>query len=245
MKNIKRTILIQTLGSEQAQKAVALAIMLKNISGNSSVFYRFTINKMHIATRLSATALKKYIAILKQMGLVEVKQRKGKQMLIVKKMVSSCSHRNFNLPDIDCDCFKEIYSQVRAMAVVIAQSRLDFVRRTLQQRENPRNLKELKRARRLCKRYGYDKFTENGISYKRLAQLIGCSIATAIKVVKDAIQRRWIAKINHYSKVLMKGVHFREIEGYTFTTKNYGYKVGANTYSILLPITASFNTGIY
>lgn len=47
----------------------------------------------------------------------------------------------------------------------------------IQQSEQPKGLNELKIAKKACNRFGYsDKFSDNGISYKYMAQKIGCGL---------------------------------------------------------------------
>ena len=50
--------------------------------------------------------------------------------------------------------------------------------------------------------------------------------------VDFAVKRRWCRKFNNYDWTFMPGVNKMYVDGFTFTTMNYGFVVMANTYTL-------------
>jgi hypothetical protein len=118
------------------------------------------------------------------------------------------------------------------------QKRKDFVKHTIQTAYNPKELEEMKKARKLCNRYGYGKeYKEYGLSYKTIAKKLGVSIQKAFEIVKFAIVNNMIVKHNHIKQLYIKGIGFAQkycsFNDVTFFTTNNAYKIYANTYRIL------------
>lgn len=218
-------------GSPLKQKAVAFAVFLKNKTNDSSVIHDFTIYKVHKLSGLSYKTIRKYLAVLFKMELAML--RSGS--LYIMKMSSHIRHKNIDISRIITDGFKNTYNQIRDVIFLAIQARKDFIKGLLRLRKNPEWDTDFKKVRRLCKKCcnnPYAEYKEYGISYKRVAKEIGCCERTAFSIVKDALKRKWCTKTNRCEVVLMEGVNYMEVPGFTFTTENYGFILRSNTYTL-------------
>lgn len=248
---LRRSILTKCKGNPQLQKAVAIALCIKNKLGRSSMMRDYSINKLHELTGISASTLKKYIPVLIKYGWVQF-VGKDKQHLIICKIVSHTDKRNMNIDKFCFDSFTEIYRSLRAFIVLIIQANKDFVKRTIQTVTDPKDGKSFEVAKKLVKRLvkqgilngRYEEYKEYGLSYKRIAQETGNCIKTAQKIIQYAINKNWTTKHNNFEQIYAFGVNHREIKGYTFSTKNNLYVIHANTYTLNDAVKAVILDGI-
>lgn len=246
---LKRKIFHDCTGNPRVQKAVSLALLLKHRLGRTSTLHNWSTNKLHDVAGVSASTIKKYMPIMKSMGLVHF-CGKNNQHLVVSKISSHCQGRNINISKFDFSSFKEIHNCLRAFLALAIQARKDFIRRTIHALHNPTSSKMLKRARskmrRLVKRgvvSGMDAvFEDHGISHARIARETGNCLRTAHSIIEFAIKKRWWKKEKHELRVLLSGIAFRDTGGlFTYTTKNYLVVSLANTYTL----TKSIYNSIY
>lgn len=237
---LKRKIFHECIGNPRIQKAVSIAILLKIHLGRISTMHNWTVNKIHNLTGISATTIKKYLPVMKALGLVHTEGR-GSEHLVVRRLSSKRQGRNIDISQFDFSSFKDIYNCLRAFLALAIQARKEFVRRALHASHNPASSGELKRARAKLRRLvkngaisGMDaKFEDHGISRARIARETGNCIRTASNIVSFAIKMRWWRKENHKIRVLLSGIGFRETGGlFTYATKNYLVISLANTYTL-------------
>ncbi len=155
--------------------------------------------------------------------------------LRIKKMSSSSKHRNIRIDAFKIDKNKNVFNQIRELIFLTIQARKDFINSLLQLRKNPTKDTDYKAVRRLCKKCcgnPYAEYKENGLSYKRIAEEIGCSMRTAFTLVRDAVRRKWCIKENHCIIDYLPGVNFADLPNYTFTSYNYGFILHPNTYTL-------------
>ena len=128
---------------------------------------------------------------------------------------------------------KTVERSLQALQVVFLQQRKDFCKHTIHNAHSGFNPKKIKAARKACRKYGFgDKYVERGLSYATIARKLGLSVTTAFNVVKYGVLKKYFKKFTHFVWTILKGVCGMDIEGYTFTTKNYGFQVQANTYTV-------------
>lgn len=238
--HLKRRIFHNCIGNPRTQKAVALALLLKLRLGRTSTLHNWTVNKLHDASGVSASTIKKYLPIMKAMGLVHT-EGKNNQHLVIGRISSHTAHRNICIDEFCFDSFKEIYNSLRAFIALAIQSRKDFVKRILQTCQNPLNHNEFVKARKALKRLvkrgvlrGVDAaYKELGLSYKHIAQETGNCIRTAQRIMKYAINMGWCKKHQNKEAYEIKGISFRDTcEIFTYSTKNYVVLMHANTYTL-------------
>ena len=236
---VRRKIMNQIKGQPRLQKALALALFLKWKFGRSSCMQNYTINKIHSLTGVSATTLKKYLPILKEMGWVHF-EGKNNQHIVITKLCSHNEERNIKVNKFCHKTFKDTYYSLRAFLALIIQSHKDFIKRTLQRVSDPKGAKEYRCARKLVKRLvrqgvlcdRYDKYKEYGLSLKRIAKETGNCIRTAFNTMQYAIKHGWTTKKHNFEQTCAPKIYFMNVHGYTFATKNNLYKVYANTYTL-------------
>lgn len=221
-------------------KALALAIFVKSKIASSTV-NDFSYNKLHRLTGAHINTLKKRITILRQMGLVEF-IGSHKQHLCFKSITSSSEHRNIDIKHIKVDTLKDTEASLFAYLVVELQRKKDFVKHTIQTAKNGNNLEQVKKAKRTCKRYGYDEeYQEWGMSYKGIAKRLGVCLQKAFAIVKFAIKQGLIEKTKRQYQKFVKGIGTmcKHIDSdFTFCTKDNEYYILANAYS-LTPLTTT------
>lgn len=246
---LKRRFFHECIGNPRIQKAVSIAILLKIHLGRISTMHNWSVNKIHELTGISATTIKKYMPLMKSLGLVHIEGRNNEH-LVVKKLSSKRQGRNIDISKFDFSSFKDIYNCLRAFLALAIQARKEFVRRALHASHNPSSSGGLKRARSKLRRLvkngvisGMDaKFEDHGISHARIARETGNCLRTAHSIIEFAIKKRWWKKEKHELRVLLSGIAFRDTGGlFTYTTKNYLVVSLANTYTL----TKSIYNSIY
>lgn len=224
-------------GAPRKQKAVAIALCLKHVSGRDSIIRNVNPNKIHTLIGISPNTFTTYLPLMLDMGLVSF-DGANNEHLVIRCLHSSHKSRNIDIHRINFKSFKEAYYGLRAFLFLLIQKRKDFIRRTLQLANNPYPGDDCKRARQKVKslvKRGLLKtwtYVEKGLSYKCIAKETGNCIKTAQKIAEYAVKKRWCTKKTHFNPFFMKGVNHMEIDGYTFTTLNYAYAVTANTYRL-------------
>jgi len=237
---VKKKTFYECVGDAKAQKAISLTLILKIRLGRMSTLHNWSVNKLHEITGASPSTIKKYLPIMKAMGLVFM-QGKNEQHLVVRKLSTRRACRNIDLSLIDLSSFKSAYNCFRALIAVSIQARKDFIRRTIQAVRQPSSYEELKEARRTMRRLvkmgavaGMDsEYKEYGISRTRIAREIGNCLRTAHTVIMFAVNKGWWTKEQHPIRVLLSDICFRDTgEMFTYTTKNYLVLMQANTYTL-------------
>lgn len=237
---VRRSIFNHIKGNPKQQKALSLCLLLKYRCGRNSTIKDWTYNKLHNITSMSATTLRKLLPILIKNGWVHF-SGKNNQHLVVGRNASHNKERNIRV-DIFCfDSFKKLYNSVRALVALAVQHRKDFIRHTIQTCHNPKDNKELRKARKHMKRLVRmgvlkgmdDEYNELGLSYSRIAQETGNCIRTAQRIIKFAIIAGWCSKKQKKTFYQLKGISFREGYGlFTYASKDYIVIMGANRYSL-------------
>lgn len=245
---IRRNTIFNLRGKKAEIKAYALIIFLKKRVGICAYLSKFSINKIAKAASVSPNTIKKYLPIWVRLGLVE-RYGKNKDNLIIKRFSARKEHRNFDISDFDMSSFKSTYYSLRSFIFLTIQAQKEYVKRMIRTATDPKDFKEFKKARKFCNQHAHKDnmgryvFKENGISYKYIGKVVGFCERTAERIVQFAIRKKWCKKETHFSYTYMPGICFREVNGYTFTTWNYGYVVGANTYVLSELITGKLLDG--
>lgn len=237
-------------GNPQLQKAVAIAICIKKHLDRSSMMRNYTINKLHTLTKISATTLNKYMPMLIENNLVRF-EGKNNQHLVVSKLASNTNNRNICIDKFVFDSFQSIYYSLRSFLALIIQSHKDFIKRTIQIATKPQRGDDCLAARKLVKRLvkqgilngKYERFKDFGLGLKRIAKETGNCIRTAQRVMKFAIENNWCVKHKNVLQFWAKNVFYRDIQGFTFSTKNNIYKVCANSYVLNNDIASALSNG--
>ena len=234
---IRRNIMLNLRGNKADMKAVALLVFLKHRTGKYSCISKSSLNRIAKIASVSVSTIKKYMPTWFRMGLVEW-QGMNKDVFVIRRICAKVNHRNYDISGIDFSSFKKVYYSLRSMLFLTIQAQKEYVKRMIRTATSPKDFDEFKKARKFCNHHAHKDnlgsyvFNDNGISYKHIGKVVGFCERTAERIVRFAINKGWCKKETHFNYTYMPGVCFREVEGYTFTTWNYGYKVSANTYTL-------------
>ena len=217
--------------NKELLKAIAMCLLIRKKLG-SNVLKNYSINKLVNLLGAHARTIKKRIRVLSRYGLLTIE---GKA-LVLRSIVSKHAKRNVKLGErkVEYSSLKSVEYSLQAILVVVIQSRKDFAQRTIRNAHGTsHDYKVVKAARDAARKFGFGfEYVEKGLSYKTIAKKLGVSIKTAVEIVKFAVKRTILKKTKHFISDYLPKVNFMEVSGYNFTTRNYGYKVMANTYSV-------------
>lgn len=217
--------------NKELLKAIAMFLLIRKKLG-SNVLKNYSINKLVNLLGAHARTIKKRIRVLSLYGLLTIE---GKA-LVLRSIVSKHAKRNVKLGErkVEYSSLKSVEYSLQAILVVVIQSRKDFAQRTIRNAHGAsHDYKVVKAARDAARKFGFGfEYVEKGLSYKTIAKKLGVSIKTAVEIVKFAVKRTILKKTKHFISEYLPKVNFMEVLGCNFTTRNYGYKVMANTYSV-------------
>lgn len=234
---IRRQLLFWAIGNKTNIKAVSLLIVLKNRLGKTSSLCNASQNKIASVCGVSPNTIKSYMPIWERLGLVEWRG-KNHDVFVINKLCSRTNHRNVDISRIDMSNFWKVYNGLRSFMFLVFLSCKDLVKRMIRTATDSEDLSEVKKARKFCNRYakrekGKDfEYKEYGISLRKIGQKLGFCKRTAESIVNYAVKRYWCRKNKNIDWTFMPGVNRMYVEGFTFTTKNYGFVVMANTYTL-------------
>lgn len=218
-------------GNKELLKAIAMFLLIKKRLG-SNVIKKYSINKLSSITGAHARTIKKRLRVLSQYGLVSIEN----ETLTLHSVVSKHAKRNARLgnEEMDYTSLKSVEYSLQSILIAQIQLKKDFAKRTIRNAHGAsRDYKIVKEARDVARKFGYGfKYIERGLSYRTIAKKLGISIKSAVEIVKFAVKRSILKKITHSIATYLPSVCGMEVYGYTFTTRNYGYNVLANSYSV-------------
>ena len=237
MDSIRRKLHRLMIGRKDVAKAVSLSLFVKS-RYKSSVINDFTYAKMHRITGLSISSLKRRIGILKGFGLVKFIGTNG-QHLCFLGLCSGTKHRNIDISYFVYDSIEDCDRSVFASFLVEIQRKKDFAKHAIQKATvSGRTVKEIKAAKRSCKRYGYGReYHEFGISMKRIARDMGVCVKTALEIVRWAVEQHLIEREHCQKQKYVKGIvklacFLDGMTDFTFCTKDNEYYILASHYSL-------------
>lgn len=210
-------------------KAIAFLIFYHEKT-NSNICKGFTYAKLSSVTGVHPTTIKKRLATLKERGFV-VKIHNG--TLVFKSITSKHGSRNKKILNASLPSLGDAEKALWAILVCILQERKNFIHRAILDARYSRDYKTVKNAKQIIRKYAKDNvFHEYGMSYSTIASRLGVSLKSAFEYVRDAVKHGYLLVKSHFLKFYKKGVNFYKVPGFTFTTKNYCFKVLANTYIV-------------
>ena len=195
LNKISRTLYEDVIGNAPRRRAVAFAIYMKNCCP-TSVVKDWSYKKLARITGLNPKTCKKYVGILREMKLARITSNKGHNYLFFKKLKEPKKKNRWNvgyhspkykdvvLGRYTTDSIKIIETHLRALCICEVQRRKDYARQSISTTQDPKNLKEFKRARKVCRARGWESFSDNGISYKYINSRLHCSPNTTSATIK-------------------------------------------------------------
>ena len=195
---VSRTIFNDAVANPLRRKALAFSILVKS-NKNLAIFRDFTIREVARLTGTSPSTAKKYIRTLREMGLVSItRHANGDNYLAFKKLrkhkIKNKGNDLYHTPKFsDIDITKIDYSDIKTiekglMAIAIREKarKTANARHLIKLGTNPSrsdDLKEVKRARKICRKKGWERYVEHGLSYRKIRALLGCCPKTVRKII--------------------------------------------------------------
>ena len=220
------------LSDPRLLKAVAFVLFFRHKHGKFSTIKNFTVNKLHEMTGLHSTTIRKRLDTLKDYGLVRIERGNLAFLSLTSK---NHANRNLKLSKFSYKTIKEVEYNLHCLLFTVKLQRMNFAKSAILKATDGKNYNDVKTGRRLSRKYGYGKeFIDCGISYRSIADFLKIGVSKAVLVVKNAVLRRFVTLKRNVEAVFMQNVNYLSLDGYTFTTRNYAYKVKANSY-VLAP----------
>ena len=216
-------------GNKELLKAIALVLYSYHVN-KTNVIKKYNAHKLSVLTKVSHKTVEKRVKTILDNGFASIE----KGNLIFKSIVSKHKERNISLDKVNFASLKDVEKSLYGILLVIIQSRKDFCKSTIRRATDGRNYKEVKSAKLMLRKCCYkSEYREFGLSYHRIADFFGVSISSAFSYVRYAIKQGMIRMSRNFKSFYLPSVNKREVYGFTFTTKNYGYLIGANIYNII------------
>lgn len=228
IKKIRYKVLNLLFGNKDLLKAIALMLYTYHCI-KSNVIVNYNAHKLAKKIKVSHKTVTQRIKTLQEYNLCHYE----KGHLIFKSVVSKHKDRNISIDKINYLSLKDVEKSLYGILLVIIQSRKDFCKGTIRRATNGHNYKEVKSAKLMLRKCRYEgEYKEYGLSYRKIAFYFGVSLKSAFMYVQYAVKQGMINLKRNFQSFFMPNVNKREIFGFTFTTKNYGYIIKANTYTI-------------
>ena len=228
IRNLRNSIAIKMFGDKKFLKAIAFVLLYHEVT-NSNICKDYSVSKLSNLTGVHASTIKNRLQTLKNRNLAKIE----KGTLVFTSITSKHRERNKKLDNFSFKNLIEIEKSLFALLVCILQERKDFIHRAFLDAKYSVDYKTIKRAKARIRKYAKGKkFSEKGISYKKIAKRLGISVKSAFEYVKFAVEKGFLSKFTHFKTVFYRNINYYPMEGYTFTTRNYAYRVGANTYVV-------------
>lgn len=228
IKKIRYKVLNSLFNNKELLKGMALMLYSYHCN-ESNVISNYNANKLSQKIKVSHKTITQRIKVLQKYNLCHIQ----KNNLIFNSIVSKHKDRNISIDKINYSSLKDVEKSLYGILLVVIQSRKDFCKGTIRRATKGRSYKEVKSARLMLRkcRYG-DEYKEYGLSYRKIAIYFGVSLKSAFTYVQYAIKQGMVKLKRNFQSFFIPNVNKREIFGFTFTTKNYGYIIKANTYTI-------------
>lgn len=248
IQKLKRETFNRVIGDKGLRKALAFAIWVKD-NKPASVIKGWSYTKLSEITGCSRATCKNRITALRELGLVSEGEKNGVRYLHflplrAKKLQSklgnwySPKRLDIHIGKIDRTSVKTIELGLCAMLIVEIQTRKNYVRQVIRNKDKARKVRDIKRARRICSDRGWTRYVEYGISMKSVARRLGCGVSKAASAVENGeanfmfVKQKWAAKHLFVGHGLAKDA-LGSLEGFHYATRNNLYRQPANTYALL------------
>lgn len=230
-KKMRLSLAIEMFGNKKLLKAIAMLLLVRKKTKGKDCFRKFRYSHISKITGMHSNTIKERLHTLIEYGLACF----DGETLMFRSITSRHTKRNIRLSDakFSYKSIKDVEHSLFSLLIVILQNRKEFCKRTIRNAHDGKDVKSVKTARLQSRKYGYgNEYVERGLSYRTIARKLGVCIKTAVETVKFGIKKGFFSKETHFLPTFMPNVNFMEVFGYTFTTKNYGFVVIANTYTV-------------
>lgn len=245
LQKVKREIFNRVIGDAELRKALAFTIFIKDHKP-ASVLKGWSYSMLAQISGCSRPTCKKRLIALRKLGLVSERVHNGVRYLYFHTLRAgkiqsklgpwfSPQRMDVHIGKIDRSSVKTIEYGLCSLLVVEIQLRKNYAQQVISRKENSKKVREIKRAKRICRDRGWAEYNEEGLSYNGLAGKLGCSRSKAIKIVKAGENQKMFSKQKAQRIMLFIGQRKAEkalpyFNGYHYAMKNHLYYQPANQY---------------
>lgn len=237
MKKLSRKLFNQAIGNSKARKALELYLFVKNKYASSTI-PNFTYKQLSEETGLYFTTLKKRMATLKELDLIEY-VGKNKQHLLFKNARAKKS--NINVVVLDKTDIQSISDGLLALFLVEVQLHKEYIKQLLLKKETAKKGENIKAVCKEIRERGLigRKFEDNGISYKYISKKLGIGFSRVSALIKHAVKLGMLSVEKHVELIFdARGTGKNGFFAFNllvnkrnrFATKRGIYEVKANSY---------------
>lgn len=246
IQKLARNTLNYVVGSPLHCKAIAFAILVKD-KNRTSTFKDWSYRDIARCAGVSPNTAKRYIEILRSLHLVRREYHNGHHYLVFKKIrrpkIRNKKNTLYHTPrtadialsKLDRSGVNTIAKGLRALDIENTQRRKDYIKRLIKLKTNPSPFdpgNAIKRARAICRKRGWEVFTDKGYSYKGLARRFHCSPNTVKEIIAlgEGLELFWAERkelvlVKYVGKGRAKDAlpYFKDEFPNAFATKNNIY----------------------
>ena len=247
LQRLSRKIFRYVIGDMAKRRAIAFAIYMKNAKP-ASVVKDWTWMELARITNLDRKTCKKYIACLKEMNLVREYSKNGHSYMVFEPLKArkkkrgnsyrSPKNKDVMLGSFDRTSIRAIDLHLKALDICEIQRRKNFIRQCISAKQDPKNSREYKRAERKCRACGWDRFSDDGISFEYLRRKWHCSPNIVSETISYGEKERLFEVTRYDPEIVYFGVdQAREAAEYidrnwTWCTDDVVVYQHANTYNL-------------
>ncbi len=195
IRRLSRNIFKNAIGNRNKRRAISFAIFMKAVKP-TSVVKDWTPKELSNLTHLDPRTCKKYVDLLREMQLVSEHTKEGHRYLVFEPLKEgkkknkwnsgyhTSKYHNVMLGDYDTTSIKDIDIHLQALFICEVQRRKDYIQQIVSATQTPKSLRELKRAKRVCKDRGWNSFIDEGISFRYICKALNCSPNSVSKIIR-------------------------------------------------------------
>lgn len=192
---LSRRVFQSVIGDRTKRRAIAFAIYMKDAKP-ASVIKDGTDEELARITNLDPRTCKKYIDLLHKMRLLSKKSKNGHDYLVFKPLregkkknrwkagYHTPKHQDVLQGNYDNSSIRTIEIHLQALFICEVQRRKDYVQQNISTKQDPRSLREYKKALKICRVRGWNSFFDDGISYEYIRRALHCSPNTVSEIIR-------------------------------------------------------------
>ena len=220
--------------------------MLKNKLKTSRI-HHYTLNKLRKVAGVSHKTAERYEKWLLEFGFIHFEGTETNRVMVVNAITSHTTNRNISIDLMDLSSFFMAYRSLQSFIFMRIQHNKDYLRHLLQSKNHPNCSETYRKARRKVRnlvRQGVlnsanQKYKEYGLSLKKIASEVGCCVRTSQRVTGFAEAKGWIEKVHRFTWYNAPNIHYRIVDGFTFSTKHKLCIVQPNLYVLAPSVSAA------
>lgn len=209
---VSRNLYNSYLALPQYRRALAFAILIKS-RHPASVIPHWSYRELARISGKSVGFCKKAVGLLREMHLIREERYGNRPYLVFKKLrepkkknrhspgFHTPRHKDIDISRLDCSSLVSIERGLCSLLIVEIQKRKDWVYQLISTKQCPANAKDYSKAKAVCRKRGYEGFSESGLSYLCISRKLKCGRSTVTKVIAEGESRGLFQKTKHPARI--------------------------------------------